>query len=405
MMLWTLKKATYRSYQFSMKLAAPLIPFPVPEILSGAGSLKNLPGHVKSAGVSKVMIVTDKGIIKAGLLKGLTDALEKDDIGYYIFDGVQPNPTIINIEAGLKLYHSNQCKGIIAIGGGSPMDCAKTIGARVTNPRRSVLKMKGLFKIWRKLPPFYAIPTTAGTGSETTIAAVITDSETHEKFAIKSLKIVPLIAVLDPELMVGLPPHITSTTGMDALTHAVESYIGRHAGPFELDQGEKATKIIFDILEEVYQEGSDLEKRTQMALASFYAGTAFTRAYVGYAHAIAHNLGGVYGVPHGLANAILLPYVLEFSKKDAQQKLVKLAIASGIAKQGEAEEEVVERFIEKIKTMNRNMNIPTFVQELQEKDIPLIAQRAVAEANPEYPVPTIMDQKECEALIKKLLPE
>lgn len=404
-MLWTLKKATYRSYQSAMKLASPLIPFPVPEILSGAGCIKDLPGHVKSAGVSKVMVVTDKGIIKAGLLKRLTDALEKADVDYYVFDEVQPNPTIINIEAGLKLYHANQCKGIIAIGGGSPMDCAKTIGARVTNPRRSVLKMRGLFKVWRKLPPFYAIPTTAGTGSETTIAAVVTDSETHEKFAIVSLKIVPLIAVLDPELMVGLPPHITSTTGMDALTHAVEAYIGRQAGTFEDEQAEKATKIIFDILEDVYRDGSDLEKRTQMALASFYAGTAFTRAYVGYVHAIAHNMGGLYGVPHGLANAIILPYVLEYSKKEAQTKLAKLAIAGGIAKAGEPEAEVVERFIEKIKTMNKNMEIPTFIAELQKKDIPLIAQRALAEGNPGYPVPRIMDQQECEALISKLLPE
>lgn len=404
-MLWTLKKAAYRSIQSVMKLVAPMIPFPVPEILSGAGCVKKLPDHVKSAGVSKVMIVTDKGIVKAGLLKGLTEALDKTGIDYYTFDDVQPNPTIMSIEEGLKLYHANQCKGIIAMGGGSPMDCAKTIGARATNPRRSILKMKGLFKIWRKLPPFYAIPTTAGTGSETTIAAVITDSETHEKFAIMSLKVVPLIAVLDPELMVGLPPHITSTTGMDALTHAVEAYIGRYAGPFENEQAEKATRIIFDTLEDVYQDGSDLEKRNQMALASYYAGTAFTRAYVGYVHAIAHNMGGLYGVPHGLANAVILPYVLEYCKKEAQQKLVKLAIAGGIAKPGEPEEKVVERFIEKIKSMNRNMSIPTFISELKEKDIPLIAERALAEAHPDYPVPTFMDRKDCEALIRKLLPQ
>jgi alcohol dehydrogenase class IV len=284
------------------------------------------------------------------------------------------------------------------------MDCAKIIGARVSNPYFSVRRMKGLFKVFLPIPPFFCVPTTAGTGSETTVAAVITDAETHEKFAISDFKLIPKIAVLDPELMVGLPPHITSTTGMDALTHAVEAYIGLNGSKFTDENAENATKLIFENLEEAYKNGSNLEARNNMALASFYGGSAFTRAYVGYVHAIAHNMGGLYGVPHGLANAIILPYVLEFCRKDAEKKLAGLAVAGGIGKRNESKEALSIKFIKKIKTMNKNMDIPTCIKELKEKDIPLIAKRALDEAHPDYPVPTIMTIEECESLVRKLLP-
>jgi alcohol dehydrogenase class IV len=264
--------------------------------------------------------------------------------------------------------------------------------------------MRGLFKVRKELPPLLAVPTTAGTGSETTGAAVISDPETHEKFAAADLKLVPPIAVLDPELMLGLPPHITSATGMDALTHAIEAYIGNQGTKFTNENAEKATRIIFENLEEVYRDGSNLEKRNNMALASFYAGAAFTRASVGYVHAIAHNMGGLYGVPHGLANAIILPHVLRFCRKEAEQKLARLARAGGIGKESDADEELSCRFIEKIEAMNRNMNIPSTIKELQEKDIPLIAERALEEGNPLYPVPRIMNREECETLVRQMLP-
>jgi alcohol dehydrogenase len=264
--------------------------------------------------------------------------------------------------------------------------------------------MKGLFKVILPIPPLFCVPTTAGTGSETTVVAVITDPTTHEKFAISDLKLIPKISVLDPELMIGLPPHMTSTTGMDALTHAVEAYIGLNGTQFTDEKAEQATKLIFENLEKAYNNGTDLEARSNMSLASYYAGVAFTRAYVGYVHAIAHNMGGLYGVPHGLANAVILPYVLEFCRKGAEKKLAALAIAGGIGKKGESIEELSYRFIEKIKTMNKNMKIPTFIKELKEKDIPLIAQRALKEAHPDYPVPVIMTLEECEGIVRKLLP-
>lgn len=403
-MIWTLTKATYRAYHGAMKVVTAVMPFPVPELLTGAGSARTLPKTLKSRKIDNVLVVTDKGLTALGLAAGLCDALAENKVAYTVFDEVQPNPTIQDIENGLRVFVANKCQAIVALGGGSPMDCAKVIGARFTNPRRSVRQMRGMFKVRKKLPPLFAVPTTAGTGSETTVVAVVTDPETHEKFAVIDRPLVPLVAVLDPELMLGLPPPITAATGMDALTHAVEAYIGLNGTRFTNEKAEKATRIIFEDLEDVYRDGSDLEKRMNMALASFYAGTAFTRASVGYVHAIAHNMGGLYGVPHGLANAIILPYVLAISRREAERKMARLARAAGIGEDRDTDEELSYRFIDRVKTMNQNMNIPTTIRELQEKDIPLIAKRALQEANPAYPVPRIMGREECEALLRGLLP-
>lgn len=403
-MMWTLKKGYYRTQQKVMKIAAQVIPLPVPMLLTGPGSSSKLAENIGVRGLKNILVVTDKVLMDLRLPQGLLDALKENGVKYKVFDDVQPNPTIENVEAGKKMYQANKCDGILAFGGGSAIDCAKIIGARISNPYLSVRRMKGLFRVFLPIPPFFCVPTTAGTGSETTIAAVITNARTHEKFAINDLKLVPKIAALDPELMVGLPPFITATTGMDALTHAVEAYIGLNGNRFTDENAENATKMIFENLEKAYKNGADLEVRNNMALASFFAGLAFTRAYVGYVHAIAHNMGGLYGVPHGLANAVILPYVLEFCRKDAEKKLAALAIAGGIGTKGESDEELSYRFIEKIKTMNKNMKLPTFIKELKEEDIPLIAKRALNEAHPDYPVPTIMTLQECKDLVRKLLP-
>jgi len=403
-MIWELKKKLYRSKQKVMKIAATVLPIPEPQLLIGPGSVKKLADRIKEKGLKHVLVVTDKVLMNLKVPDSLLESLKQKGIQYTVYDDVQPNPTIENVENGRAMYKANKCDGLIAFGGGSPIDCAKVIGARIANPFFSVRTMKGLFKVILPIPPLFCVPTTAGTGSETTVAAVISDPSTHEKFAINDLKLIPKIAVLDPELMVGLPPHITSTTGMDALTHAVEAYIGLNGTPFTDEKAEQATKLIFENLEKAYKNGADLEARSNMSLASYYAGAAFTRAYVGYVHAIAHNMGGLYGVPHGLANAVILPYVLEFCRKGAEKKLAALAVAGGIGKKGEPVEELSRRFIDKVKTMNKNMKIPTFIKELKEKDIPLIAQRALNEAHPDYPVPVIMTIEECEAIVRKLLP-
>lgn len=400
--MWQLKKAFYRVYQQTFRVAMCVFDWSEPTLLEGPGAIRKLPEFIKSKGLNKVLVVTDKGLMGIHLLDSLFEELEKAGVDYVVYDGTQPNPSIENIEDARQLYVDNNCQGVIAFGGGSPMDCAKAAAARVTNPKIPVKKMRGVLKLHHKLPPFFAVPTTAGTGSETTLAAVVTDTATHEKNAINDPRLKPKFAVLDPELTVGLPPHITSTTGMDALTHAVEAYIGKSNVKSTEAYAEKATKMIFENIETAYADGKNIDARNNMLKASFYAGQAFTRAYVGYVHAIAHNLGGHYGVPHGLANAIILPYVLEYYGESAHKHLAKLAVIAGVKTDG-TDKEKAEAFIEAIKTLNKNMNIPDKFDMVQEKDIPVIVERALKEGNPLYPVPKIMDKADCEAVIRRMM--
>ena len=398
----SLKHTFYRTYQSVYKVAMGVLDWTPPQLLQGAGAIKKLPGLVKEQGVKNVLIVTDKGLMSLHLLDSLFEGLEKEGIKYTVFDGVQPNPTIYNIEEALKLYHDNNCEAFIAFGGGSPMDCAKVTAAKVARPNKSIPSMRGQLKVLKKTPLIFAVPTTAGTGSETTLAAVISNPDTHEKNAINDPVLRPKFAVLDPELTVGLPPHITSTTGMDALTHAVEAFIGRSNVKSTEDAALKATKLIFENIEKVYEDGKNIEARENMLVASFYAGVAFTRAYVGYVHAIAHNLGGMYGIPHGLANAVILPYILEFFGESAHHRLAILADIAGITEGLTTEKEKAEKFIEAIKELNKKMNIPDKFEGIKDEDIELIATRALKEGNPLYPVPKIMDLEECKAIIKTL---
>ena len=400
----SIKHMYYRLYQGVFRVAVNFLDWTPPKIISGPGSVKKLPAVIKSKGLKKMMIVTDKGLMSLNLLDGLFEGLKAEGIDYVVYDKTQPNPSIDNIEEVRSLYLDNGCEGFIAFGGGSPMDCAKAAGARVVRPNKTVQKMRGQLKVIKKLPPFFAVPTTAGTGSETTLAAVVTDTKTHEKYALNDPRLRPGYAVLDPELTVGLPPHITSTTGMDALTHAVEAYIGHSNTKETSAKAEKATKMIFENLETAYNNGSDIHAREQMLLASHYAGIAFTRAYVGNVHAIAHNLGGFYGVPHGLANAIILPYVLDYYDDTAYERLARLSEFAGVAKDGQSDEEKAKAFIQEIRDMNARMNIPDKIDKIQESDIPTIAQRALKEANPLYPVPKIMDLEDCMGVIRRLMP-
>ena len=395
-----LKNAYCRAYQAAFRMVMPVLNWDEPELLKGPGAIKDLPALVKSKGVNNVLIVTDKGLMSLNLLDSLFENLDKQNIKYTVYDGVQPNPSIENIEEARRIYLKNNCEGIIAFGGGSPMDCAKAAGARISNPNTTVAQMRGQLKVFKKLPPFFAVPTTAGTGSETTLAAVVSNMQTHEKYAINDPKLRPKYAVLDPELTTGLPKKITSTTGMDALTHAVEAYIGQSGVKSTDDYAEKATKLIFENLEKAYEDGKDIEARENMLVASFYAGMAFTRAYVGYVHAIAHNLGGLYGTPHGLANAVILPHVLEYYGETAHEKLAKLADIVGI--DGDSDKEKAEKFIEEIKEMNEEMDIPEHFDFIKDEDIPTIVARALKEGNPLYPVPKIMDEADCTKVVKAI---
>ncbi|MFI3142389.1 MAG: iron-containing alcohol dehydrogenase [Clostridia bacterium] len=400
--MWQVKKAFYRAYQQTFRIAMCAFDWSEPELLEGPGAVLQLPALIKSKNLEKVLIVTDKNLISFKLLDGLFEKLDESGIEYVIYDGTQVNPSIENIEEATALYKANDCQGIIAFGGGSPMDCAKVTGARVANPKKSVKQLRGLLKVWHKVPPFFAVPTTAGTGSEVTLAAVVSDLETHEKYAINDPHLRPKYAVLDAALTVGLPKHVTSTTGMDALTHAVEAYIGKSNVKLTEQYAIDAVDMIYKSLKRAYDDGTDLEARGTMLKASYWAGMAFTRAYVGYVHAIAHNLGGMYHVPHGLANAIILPHILEYYGESAHARLATLAEVSGVMTTG-SDKEKAEAFIQSIKDLNESMDIPSHFDMIKEEDIPTIVKRALKEGNPLYPVPKIMNYDDCEAVVRGLM--
>ena len=383
-----------RIYQGVFKLVSPLLAWREPELMEGPGKLLELPDVLADKGILSVLVVTDAGLVKLKMLDPFLLACQKKGVVCHVFDETVPNPTIDNIEKALKLYHAKNCQAIIAFGGGSPMDCAKGVGARVARPRKSIASMKGVLKIWHKLPPLVAIPTTAGTGSEATLAAVISNPNTHEKYPINDHVLIPHFAVLDPLLTLQLPPHITSTTGMDALTHAVEAYIGYSNTKETAHDAIEATRIIVRDLNAVYEHGNNVDKRGNMMKAAYLAGKAFTRAYVGNVHAIAHTLGGFYGIPHGLANSVILPHMLEYYGVAAEKRLAALAVESGAIESGRSASETAKAFIALIRSMNKSMNIPEFIEGIKDADIPLMVQRAFAEANPLYPVPKILSKDE-----------
>lgn len=392
------KKIYCRTFQFCFRVALPFLPYRGPEILDG---MVNIPDVLKKKNIDKVLVITDKGITNIGLGKKLTNILEEENVKYEYFDETVANPTISNVEAARKKYVEANCQAIIALGGGSAMDCAKATGARVVKPKQSVSKMRGLLKIHKKLPLLFAIPTTAGTGSETTLAAVITDDETHHKYPINDFVLIPRYAVLDYSVTTSLPKSLTATTGMDALTHAVEAYIGGSTTKYTRTMSEKAVKLIGENLKQAYEDGNNKKARKNMLKAAYYAGIAFTQSYVGYVHGVAHSLGGKYGVPHGLANAVILPYVLEMYGESCYKKLAKLGRKAGIITNSDNEIGAKE-FIKWIKEMNKSMNIPTYIEEIQEKDIRKMAKYADKESNPLYPVPKLMDRKELEEIYRKV---
>lgn len=393
------KKLYCRTFQTIFKMALPFLPYREPKILK---TNEDVVSVLSSNNISSVLFVTDNGIKNLGLTKSLEEKITESGISLSVYADVVPNPTSANVEEALAIYKNNHCSAIIAFGGGSVMDCAKATGARVTYPNKSLAKMKGVMKILKKLPLLIAVPTTAGTGSETTLAAVITDSETRHKYAINSFPLIPDYALLDASLTAGLPKHITSTTGMDALTHAVEAFIGRSTTPATRRAAKKAVKLIFENIEEVYNNGKNLEARENMLIASYNAGLAFTKSYVGYVHAVAHSLGGKYNIAHGLANAIILPVVLKKFGSSVHKKLWQLGVYAGLFDSTVSKEDGAKLFIQKIENLNKAMDIGTQISEIQESDIPELAKTAEHEANPLYPVPKLFTAKELEEIYCEL---
>ena len=276
------------------------------------------------------------------------------------------------------------------------MDCAKALGARLVYPKRSLGQLKGILRVMRTLPPLIAIPTTAGTGSEVTLAAIITDSEKQHKYALMSFPLIPRYAVLDAVLTYSLPPHLTATTGIDALTHATEAYIGRSTTKETRRLALEAAKLIFENIENAYNDGHNRIARENMLFAAYKAGIAFSKSYVGYIHAVAHSLGGTYGTPHGLANAVIIPYVLEDYGKSAYKKLHEIGIAVGVSDKNDSHEIGAKKFIKAVRNLNKRIGIPDKLTGIKKSDIPQMARNAEAEANPLYPVPKLMTRKELE---------
>ncbi len=395
-----LKKLYCRIFQTVFKIALPLLPYRKPTIID---SIDDIPDILHKEGATSVLLITDSGIRKLGLTSHLESVLAENGFQITVYDKTVANPTTTNIDESLALYREYKCNAIIGFGGGSSMDCAKGTGARVACPNKTLAQMKGILKVRRKLPLLIAVPTTAGTGSETTLAAVITDAKTRYKYAINDFPLIPRYAVLEPDVTLSLPPFITATTGLDALTHAVEAYIGRSTTYDTRMDALLAVRLIFDNLIKVYQNGSLKEARRDMLKASFYAGCAFTKSYVGYVHAVAHSLGGQYNTPHGLANAVLLPFVLESYGTAAHKKLARMAIHAGIVPEGTPRQEAATAFIQAIKDMKQKMGIGDTISGIKTEDIPRLAGYADKEANPLYPVPVLMGAKELERFYYQIM--
>ena len=380
-----------RAFQTVFKIALPILPYRNPKIVKG---LSGIPEILVSENKKKPLIVTDEGLVRFGLVARLTNELEAAGVNFAVFDKTVANPTTDNVEEARSVYTEENCDCLIGFGGGSSMDCAKAVGARLARPKKPLSKMKGILKVRKKIPLLIAVPTTAGTGSETTLAAVIVDSRTRHKYAVNDFPLIPRYAVLDASVTLSLPPFITATTGMDALTHAVEAYIGRSTTRKTRKEAEEAVALIFGNLGRAYDDGSDVSARQNMLQGSYLAGCAFTKSYVGYVHAIAHSLGGAYNVPHGLANAVILPIMLEAYGKKIHKKLARLAVAAGIAEKSEAPAAAAKKFIDAVKDMKKRFGIGDAFAEIREEDIDKLSRYAAKEGNPLYPVPVLMNAKQ-----------
>ena len=388
-----------RAFQCCFGAGARLLPWRTPEVYTGDGSLLRVADILRENSLRRPFVIASRRQCADEHFRRLQEVLDMQDILLSIFSAVEPNPSVETVEKIAEQYRIDRCDCFLVIGGGSPMDAAKAAAALLVRPNRSLSSLAGLLKVRRRIPPFIAVPTTAGTGSETTIAAVITGRD-HRKYAVSDLCLIPRYAILDPTLSAGLPPHITAETGMDALTHAVEAYLSRFYNTKQTRLlAENAVVAIFTHLERAYHDGASLPDRAAMLQASFDAGAAFTRASVGNVHAIAHTLGGLYGVPHGLANAVLLPLVLKDYGKAAYPRLARLAALVGL--KGESEESLAKAFIAEIRVMNTRMGIPDRFDCIRKEDIPLMATWAAQEANPVYPVPVIYDEARFARVIER----
>ena len=396
------KKAYCRAYQKAVFLFQNLLHFPVPETLEGSGSLSLVAEKLQKQGKKHPLIVATPSMVRNNYLPKLTEPLEKSGIAYEVFTKVEPNSPFPIINEAYSIYAAHSCDCLIAMGGGSALDTAKAVGAKAAKPKKSLSSFKGVLKVGKKIPYLVAIPTTAGSGSEATVAAVVYNPDNHDKFSINDPHLIPSLAVLDADLLASLPPKLIASTGMDALTHALESYLGKAGTALSKRTALEAMELIRDHLYGFYSDPSCEAHRQGMQKASFLAGVSFTRGYVGYVHALAHSLGGLYGVGHGYANAVLLPAVLRAYGKSAEKKLAKAASFLGLAPEKATRKEKAEALVSWVEGLNKKMDIqPEFANIILDENLDELALHAYKEANPLYPVPKEMGKEE----LKKILLE
>jgi alcohol dehydrogenase class IV len=403
-MLFALRLLAYRLIKPFQWPTSRVVPIPRPTAFVGPGAALELCETIAQFGLTRVLIVSDAVLVKLGVVEPLRAALAARGIDVAVHDGITPDPTYDVLQRGYEAAKAHRADAILAVGGGSVIDAAKIIDAMLVSGK-SVQKLVGMLKVRKPMLPLFAVPTTAGTGSEVTVAAVATDPVRHVKTVVIDPKLVPTATALDPEITRGMPPHITAATGMDALTHAVEAYVNRWPHAETAFHAVAAVRMIFANLPRACADGNDLAAREAMLLASFYAGLAFTKAYVGYVHAFSHKVGGMYGVPHGLGNAILLPYVLDFLKDSpiAEQRLADLAVAIGAGQAGEPRAALAKRFVQRVRELNRAVGIPEKLAQLKPADVPEVARAAMIEAHRDYPVPKNMNLVEAERLLQQCL--
>jgi alcohol dehydrogenase len=393
-------KIGYRFIQKALFGISFMIPWKFPSIIKTHDSVHELTQLLLRHKVKRVLLVSDQPLVRLNILNSYIESLRNHHIQVAVYDHVVPNPTLENVEEGYRIAFDHQVEWLVAIGGGSVMDAAKAIGVRMVR-KTPIKKLKGLLKVLKPIPPLVCIPTTAGTGSETTVASVLSDPQTKEKFAISDPSLFPHTAILDPTLLNTLPLPILAATGMDALTHAIESFLNLNHTKQSRTDALEAMNLIFKHLLPAYQTQSYVDKE-QMLWASFLAGRSFTRAYVGYVHGLAHQLGAHYHIPHGVANAVILPHVLRAYGSSIHDKLSFLYLRFIDPNTPLSVLDQANAMIEFIESMNQTLGIPKQFKELQEEDFESIIQKAYREVHPTYPVPRFLTRNQLRTILSSI---
>jgi alcohol dehydrogenase class IV len=386
-------------YLFALSMASKLVSKPNQISFVGSGSLEQLCAHINRMGLSKVLLVTDKPLVDLGIAQRVINSIEANGGQIAIYDGVLPDPTTAMVEAGVQHFKANNCDSVLALGGGSSIDTGKGVAAAATNG--DIASLVGVMKIKSQVAPLFAIPTTSGTGSEVSVAAVISDAQTHAKGLMIDVGIVPAAIALDPSIMLGMPQFVTAATGMDALTHGIETYVSTWANDDVKKYSGTAVKLIFTNLPIVFNQGDDVNAREAMALGSYYAGLSLNISGVGNVHAIAHQLGGKYGIAHGLVNAVVLPHVLERSHLVMATGLAELAALVGIGEDSDSDNVRSLKFISEVKALNKLLGMPQGFEQIQQHDIAILAKDAVSEGRT-YPVPELYDSNDVTTILQKI---